>query len=113
MAGVNRHGSELWGHGASAAADGVYRWMLHHKQPLRNSDGYITKWFGSSSRRTLRRSLSWAAKVKRGLRLRIGRYTQKKRRMVTLHRMLEDAGKARLLSSARPNHSILAEAISP
>lgn len=28
-------------------ADGVYRWMLHHKVPLRDSDG-ITKWFGSS-----------------------------------------------------------------
>jgi len=29
-------------------ADGVYRWMLHHKVPLRNADGTITKWFGSS-----------------------------------------------------------------
>jgi PAS domain S-box-containing protein len=28
-------------------ADGVYRWMLHLKTPLRNSDGII-KWFGSS-----------------------------------------------------------------
>jgi PAS domain-containing protein len=30
-------------------ADGVYRWMLHHKEPLRNSGGYITKWFGSAA----------------------------------------------------------------
>ena len=29
-------------------ADGVYRWMLHLKAPLRNSDGIIIKWFGSS-----------------------------------------------------------------
>jgi PAS domain S-box-containing protein len=29
-------------------ADGVYRWMLHLKAPLRNSDGIIVKWFGSS-----------------------------------------------------------------
>jgi PAS domain S-box-containing protein len=29
-------------------ADGVYRWMLHLKTPLRNSDGIIVKWFGSS-----------------------------------------------------------------
>jgi PAS domain S-box-containing protein len=28
-------------------ADGVYRWMLHLKAPLRNSNGII-KWFGSS-----------------------------------------------------------------
>jgi hypothetical protein len=29
-------------------ADGVYRWMLHHKVPLRNADGIVVKWFGSS-----------------------------------------------------------------
>jgi PAS domain S-box-containing protein len=29
-------------------ADGVYRWMLHLKAPLRNSNGIIVKWFGSS-----------------------------------------------------------------
>src|SRR6201996_3230912 len=29
-------------------ADGVYRWMLHLKTPLRNADGIIIKWFGSS-----------------------------------------------------------------
>jgi PAS domain S-box-containing protein len=29
-------------------ADGVYRWMLHLKAPLRSSDGIIIKWFGSS-----------------------------------------------------------------
>jgi PAS domain S-box-containing protein len=29
-------------------ADGAYRWMLHLKAPLRNSDGIIVKWFGSS-----------------------------------------------------------------
>jgi PAS domain S-box-containing protein len=28
--------------------DGVYRWMLHHKVPLRNADGIVVKWFGSS-----------------------------------------------------------------
>ncbi|MGB9418270.1 MAG: PAS domain-containing protein [Acidobacteriaceae bacterium] len=29
-------------------ADGVYRWMLHLKVPLRNADGLVIKWFGSS-----------------------------------------------------------------
>lgn len=29
-------------------ADGVYRWMLHMKVPLRNVDGNIIKWLGSS-----------------------------------------------------------------
>jgi hypothetical protein len=29
-------------------ADGVYRWMLHLKVPLRNADGIVIKWFGSS-----------------------------------------------------------------
>ena len=29
-------------------ADGVYRWMLHLKVPLRNTDGIIIKWLGSS-----------------------------------------------------------------
>jgi PAS domain S-box-containing protein len=29
-------------------ADGVYRWMLHRKVPLRNADGIVVKWFGSS-----------------------------------------------------------------
>src|SRR6201996_6264463 len=29
-------------------ADGVYRWMLHLKTPLRNADGIIIKGFGSS-----------------------------------------------------------------
>ncbi|HTF70813.1 MAG TPA: PAS domain-containing protein [Edaphobacter sp.] len=28
--------------------EGVYRWMLHHKVPLRNADGIVIKWFGSS-----------------------------------------------------------------
>jgi PAS domain S-box-containing protein len=29
-------------------AEGVYRWMLHLKVPLRNADGIVIKWFGSS-----------------------------------------------------------------
>src|SRR6266404_3204946 len=29
-------------------ADGVYRWMLHHKVPLRDGQGKIVKWYGSS-----------------------------------------------------------------
>ena len=29
-------------------ADGVYRWMLHHKVPLRDEQGNIVKWYGSS-----------------------------------------------------------------
>ena len=29
-------------------ADGEYRWMLHHKVPLRDEDGRILKWYGSS-----------------------------------------------------------------
>jgi formate hydrogenlyase transcriptional activator len=29
-------------------ADGEYRWMLHHKIALRDSDGKIVKWYGSS-----------------------------------------------------------------
>jgi formate hydrogenlyase transcriptional activator len=29
-------------------ADGEYRWMLHHKVPLRDDQGKILKWFGSS-----------------------------------------------------------------
>jgi PAS domain S-box-containing protein len=29
-------------------ADGVYRWMLHHKAPLFDQDGNIIKWYGSS-----------------------------------------------------------------
>ncbi|PYP65771.1 MAG: hypothetical protein DMD36_18680, partial [Gemmatimonadetes bacterium] len=29
-------------------ADGVYRWMLHQKQPLRNAEGQIVRWYGSS-----------------------------------------------------------------
>jgi len=29
-------------------ADGRYRWMLHHKLPLRNAAGKIVKWCGSS-----------------------------------------------------------------
>jgi len=29
-------------------ADGVYRWMLHHKVPRRNMDGTVIQWFGSS-----------------------------------------------------------------
>jgi len=29
-------------------ADGKYRWMLHHKVPLRDEHGNIVKWFGSS-----------------------------------------------------------------
>src|SRR5713226_9404787 len=29
-------------------ADGEYRWMLHHKIALRDEDGEIVKWFGSS-----------------------------------------------------------------
>jgi len=29
-------------------ADGVYRWMLHQKQPLRNAERQIVRWYGSS-----------------------------------------------------------------
>src|SRR6476660_8809612 len=29
-------------------ADGAYRWMWHHKLPLRNASGEIVKWCGSS-----------------------------------------------------------------
>ena len=29
-------------------ADGEYRWMLHHKVPLRDGHGNIVKWYGSS-----------------------------------------------------------------
>jgi PAS domain S-box-containing protein len=29
-------------------ADGQYRWMFHRKVPLRNADGGIVKWYGSS-----------------------------------------------------------------
>jgi len=29
-------------------ADGEYRWMYHHKAPLRDADGNIVKWYGSS-----------------------------------------------------------------
>src|SRR5713101_3772362 len=29
-------------------ADGVYCWMLHQKQPLRNAEGQIVRWYGSS-----------------------------------------------------------------
>jgi PAS domain S-box-containing protein len=29
-------------------ADGVYRWMLHLKVPLRDADGIVVKWIGSS-----------------------------------------------------------------
>jgi PAS domain S-box-containing protein len=29
-------------------ADGVYRWMLHHKVPMFDRDGNIVKWYGSS-----------------------------------------------------------------
>ena len=29
-------------------ADGEYRWMLHHKVPLRDEHGKIVKWYGSS-----------------------------------------------------------------
>ncbi len=29
-------------------ADGEYRWFLHHKVPLRNEQGKIVKWYGSS-----------------------------------------------------------------
>ena len=29
-------------------ADGEYRWMLHRKVPLRDRDGNIVKWYGSS-----------------------------------------------------------------
>ncbi|MEN3370014.1 MAG: hypothetical protein V7609_2157 [Verrucomicrobiota bacterium] len=29
-------------------ADGEYRWMLHHKVPLRDEEGDIVKWYGSS-----------------------------------------------------------------
>jgi PAS domain S-box-containing protein len=29
-------------------ADGVYRWMLHQKQPLRDAEGQIVRWYGSS-----------------------------------------------------------------
>lgn len=29
-------------------ADGEYRWMLHHKVPLRDEQGKIIKWYGSS-----------------------------------------------------------------
>jgi PAS domain S-box-containing protein len=29
-------------------ADGEYRWMLHHKVPVRDENGNIVKWYGSS-----------------------------------------------------------------
>ncbi|HYT76694.1 MAG TPA: PAS domain-containing protein, partial [Vicinamibacterales bacterium] len=29
-------------------ADGAYRWMWHQKLPLRNANGEIVKWYGSS-----------------------------------------------------------------
>jgi len=29
-------------------ADGIYCWMLHQKQPLRNAEGQIVRWYGSS-----------------------------------------------------------------
>src|SRR6202162_1234226 len=29
-------------------ADGVYRWMLHHKVAMRDGCGHIVKWHGSS-----------------------------------------------------------------
>src|SRR5262249_56919779 len=29
-------------------ADGAYRWMLHHKQPVRDASGRIVRWYGSS-----------------------------------------------------------------
>ena len=29
-------------------ADGQYRWMFHHKVPLRDADGNIVNWYGSS-----------------------------------------------------------------
>ena len=29
-------------------ADGEYRWMFHHKVPLRDERGHIVKWYGSS-----------------------------------------------------------------
>src|ERR1700730_2881715 len=29
-------------------ADGEYRWMLHHKIALRDKDGKVVKWYGSS-----------------------------------------------------------------
>src|SRR5882724_9674832 len=29
-------------------ADGVYCWMLHQKQPLRDAEGQIVRWYGSS-----------------------------------------------------------------
>ena len=29
-------------------ADGEYRWMFHRKVPLRDADGNIVKWYGSS-----------------------------------------------------------------
>ena len=29
-------------------ADGVYRWMLHHKVPMFDRDGNVIKWYGSS-----------------------------------------------------------------
>jgi len=30
-------------------ADGAYRWMLHRKMPLRDGEGNIVKWYGTSS----------------------------------------------------------------
>ena len=30
------------------SANGEYRWMYHHKVPLRDADGNIVKWYGSS-----------------------------------------------------------------
>jgi PAS domain S-box-containing protein len=30
------------------SANGEYRWMLHRKEPLRNANGNIVKWYGSS-----------------------------------------------------------------
>jgi PAS domain S-box-containing protein len=31
------------------SGDGVYRWMLHRKVPLRDEDGNIVKWYGTST----------------------------------------------------------------
>jgi len=50
-------------------ADGQYRWMFHHKVPLRDERGNIVKWYGSSldieERRTAEEKLRHSATVLR------------------------------------------------
>ncbi|MGB0123932.1 MAG: sigma 54-interacting transcriptional regulator, partial [Silvibacterium sp.] len=41
-------GETFQGESRVRSADGQYRWMIHQKVPLRDQDGAILKWFGSS-----------------------------------------------------------------